>query len=238
MRTIIGVVGSNREARLKLMKLLSSKLESEGYSTIMVFQSGDNFGTNNSSTLTVCTSSSSTLIKANFRLTIDDLKKLLPNKWCLVLIEEYKAASYIVAAVSESDVNESIQQSLAVVPLSNGLTIPTTISSDKFMTIDEVVEAVRRVLIEDIMRQLMQESCGECGFSSCRDLAEAIAKGRETLLRCVKRRENVRLMVDGDVVPLNPFASKMFSQVLIGLVSILKWVPRSFKKVTIELNLD
>lgn len=220
------------------MKLLGSKLESEGYSIIMISQDGDNTSANNSSTLTVYTSSSSTFIKANFKLTIDDLKKLFPNRWCLVLIEGYKATPYIVAATSESDVNELVQQSLAVVPLSDSLTTSTTPWRDKFMTVDQVIEVVRRVMIEDIMKQLVQEDCGECGFSSCRDLAEAVAKGEETLLKCVKRREKVKLMVDGEDVPLNPFTSKMFSQVLISLVSILKRVPRNFKKVTVELSLD
>lgn len=238
MRTTIGIVGSSREARLRLMKLLGSKLESEGYSIIMISQDGDNTSANNSSTLTVYTSSSSTFIKANFKLTIDDLKKLFPNRWCLVLIEGYKATPYIVAATSESDVNELVQQSLAVVPLSDSLTTSTTPWRDKFMTVDQVIEVVRRVMIEDIMKQLVQEDCGECGFSSCRDLAEAVAKGEETLLKCVKRREKVKLMVDGEDVPLNPFTSKMFSQVLISLVSILKRVPRNFKKVTVELSLD
>lgn len=237
MRTIIGVVGSNREARLRLMRELSCRLESEGYSVILVFHDSGGDDANTSSILTVSTLDSSTFIKASFKLTIDDLKKLFPSKWCLMLIEGYKAAPCIVAAISEDDVNELGSQSLAIVPLNDDLMKLTT-PWKKVVAVNRVAEVVREALIEDVMKLLMQEDCGECGFNSCKDLAEAIAKGEDTPLRCVKRRENVRLMVDGDLVQLNPFTSKMFIQVLTSLLSILKGVPRSFKKVTIELNLD
>ncbi|MEM2535290.1 MAG: hypothetical protein QXD12_05740, partial [Candidatus Nezhaarchaeales archaeon] len=78
MRTIIGIVGSDRKARLRLMRELSSRLESEGYSVILVFHHRDIDETNASSTLVVNTLDSSIFIKANFKLTINDLKRLLP----------------------------------------------------------------------------------------------------------------------------------------------------------------
>lgn len=238
MKTIIGIAGSNREAILKLMKVLSSKLEDEGYSVMMILQDRDHDSTNASSTLIALTLNSSTFIKANFKLTIDDLNKLIPNKWCLMLIEGHKSVPYIVAATSEDDVSELGPQSLAIVPLSDSLTMLTTPWKDKIVTVNRVTEVVRGILIEDITKQLMREDCRECGFNGCRDLAEAIARGEETPLKCVKRRENVKLMVDGEPVQLNPFTSRVFSQVLTSLVSILKGVPRSFKNITIELNLD
>ncbi|MEM0232459.1 MAG: (Fe-S)-binding protein [Candidatus Nezhaarchaeales archaeon] len=238
MRTIIGIVGSDRKARLRLMRELSSRLESEGYSVILVFHHRDIDETNASSTLVVNTLDSSIFIKANFKLTINDLKRLLPSKWCLMLVDGYKVAPYIVAATSKYDVDEFGPQSLAITPLSNDLMEFTAPLRDKIMAIERVAEVIHEVLIGDIMKILMQKDCGECGFKSCRDLAEAIAKGEDTPLRCVKRRENVRLMVDGDLIQLNPFTSKMLVQVISSLLSILKGVPRSFNKVIVEINLD
>lgn len=238
MKTIIGVVGSNRESRLKLMKELSSKLKSKGYQVMLVFYDHNDSCISTSSTLIINTFGTTTFVRANFKLNIDDLKKLLPSTWCLILIEGYKATRYIVAAVSEEDIKELGHQSMAIIPLDDELIRAPTCYDDKVMTIDEAVEVIRKVLIEDIMMFLMREDCGECGFSNCRDLAEAIARGESTPLKCVKRRENVRLVVDGDLIRLNPFTSKVFIQVLTGLLSILKGVPKNFRKVTIELNLD
>ncbi|MEM0217661.1 MAG: (Fe-S)-binding protein [Candidatus Nezhaarchaeales archaeon] len=238
MRTIIGIVGSNRKARLRLMKELSSRLESEGYSVILVFHHRHDNEIDVPSTLTVSTLDSSTFIKANFKLTVDDLKRLLPNKWCLILVEGYKVAPYIVAATSKYDVDEYGPQSLAITPLSNDLMKFTAPLKDKIVEMERLTKVVREALIRDITKFLMQEDCGECGFKSCRDLAEAIAKGEYTPLKCIKRRENVRLMVDGNIVQLNPFTSKIFIQVVSSLLSILKGVPRSFKKVIVEINLD
>lgn len=239
MRTIIGVVGSNRDARLRLMKELSNRLENEGYNVILVFRGRSGNDTDGPKcTLIVSTFDSSTFIRANFKLSIDDLKRLFPSRWCLMLVEEYRATPYIVAATSEDDVDELGPQSVAIAPLNDELIKTATSWKDKIVTVNRVAEIVREILLEDIMKLLMREECGECGFNSCRGLAEAIARGEETPLKCVKRRENVRLIVDGDLVKLNPFTSKMFVQVLTSLLSILRGVPRSFKKIVIEVDLD
>lgn len=238
MRTVIGVLGSDKEARLKLMKELSKRLENEGYSIILVFHDRSSNDTNTSSTLIVSTLGPSTFIRANFKLAIDEIERLLLNKWCLMLIEEYRAAPYVVAATSECDINELGPRSLAIVPLNYDLMRITTSLRDKIVTIDKVAEIIREALIEDVMKLLMREDCGECGFNNCKELAETIVKGENTPIKCVKRRESVRLMVDENLIPLNPFTSKMFIQVLTSLLSILKGVPRSFKKASIELNLD
>jgi hypothetical protein len=55
--------------------------------------------------------------------------------------------------------------------------------------------------------------------------------------KCVERREGVKLVVDGELVPLNQFASKVFVQVVRGLLSILKGVPKNPKKVSLEVDL-
>ncbi|MEM0239906.1 MAG: (Fe-S)-binding protein [Candidatus Nezhaarchaeales archaeon] len=238
MKTIIGIVGSNREARLRLMKELSNKLKDKGYSVILVFQCRDGEDISVPGTLVVSTLDSSTFIKADFKMTINDLKRLFPNKWCLVLAEEYKVAPYIAVATSKHDIDELGPQSLAIVLMNNDLVEFTTSLRDKIATINRVSEIIHEVLIEDIMKTLMRENCGECGFNSCKDLAEAIARGEDTPLRCAKRGERVKLMVDGDLIQLNPFTSKMFVQVLTSLLSILKGVPRSFRRVTVEVNLD
>jgi len=47
----------------------------------------------------------------------------------------------------------------------------------------------------------------------------------------------VKLVVDGELVPLNQFASKVFVQVVRGLLSILKGVPKNPKKVSLEVDL-
>lgn len=239
MKTIIGIVGSTREARLKLMSELGDKLGKEGYSVLLVFRNYDYDYDHPKITLSMSIIGSSTFIRTNFRLNLDDVKSLIPGRWCLVLIDGFEDAPYIVAAVSMSDIEEFGLQSMAIVPMTDKIEKEVRDPwRDKVMKIDDLIGVVRERLVKDILSSLAQENCGQCGFNNCRELAEAIAKGEETPLKCIKRRENVKLIVNGENIQLNQFTSKVFIQMLKGLVSILKGVPRDLRKIYIEASLD
>ncbi|MEM4576986.1 MAG: (Fe-S)-binding protein [Candidatus Nezhaarchaeales archaeon] len=241
MKTAIGIVGSTREARLRLMSELGDKLGKEGYSVLLVFRDYDyNYDYNSPKiTLVMSTIGSSIFIRANFRVSLDDVKSLIPGRWCLALIDGFEEDPYIVAAVSMSDVKKFGLKSMAIVPMTEK--IEKEIEGPwkyKVMRTDDLIGIVRERLIKDILNSLAQDNCGQCGFSNCRELAEAIAKGEGTLLKCAKRKENVKLIVNGENVQLNQFTSKVLVQMLQGLVSILKGVPRNLRKIHLEVSLD
>lgn len=237
MKTVIGVVGSRREARLKLMHALGSKLANKGYNVALIFQDDYNGIKDSKVFLVVDVVNTSTFIRVGSKLSLDDIKKFIPGKWCLVLVEGHRAIPHVVAASSEADVSEADAKSIAIVPLSDGVKRLAASQTSKIVDVDEVLRAIHEVMLEDIMKLLALENCGGCGFNNCRDLAEAIARGEEDPVKCIKRREGVKLVVDGELVPLNQFTSKMFVQVLRGLLSILKGVPKDPKKVFLEVDL-
>jgi len=237
LKTVIGVVGSRREARLKLMHILGNKLANKGYNVALVFQDDYNSIRDSNVFLVVDVVSSSTFIRVNSKLSLNDIKGFIPGKWCLVLVEGYKAAPHVVVASSEADVNGADARSIAIVPLSDDIKHLAAPQMSKIVDINEALKAIHEVMLGDIMKLLALENCGECGFNNCRALAEAIARGEEDPVKCIKRRESVKLVVDGELVPLNQFTSKMFVQVLKGLLSILKGVPKGPKKIFLEADL-
>ncbi|NHW44489.1 MAG: hypothetical protein HA491_01945 [Candidatus Verstraetearchaeota archaeon] len=237
MRTVIGVVGSRREARLRLMHELGTRLADKGYNVALVFRDEREAVQGSKVFLTADVLKTSTFVMVNSRLSLDDIKSLVPGKWCLVLVEGHRTVPHVVAATSRTDVNEVGPKSIAVVPLSDEVQNLATSWTSKVVDFDGAAKAIQEVIVEDIMKLLALENCSRCGFSSCRDLAEAIAKGEEGPTKCVERREGVKLVVDGELVPLNQFASKVFVQVVRGLLSILKGVPKTPKKVSLEVDL-
>jgi len=237
LRTVIGVVGSRREARLKLMRELGTKLAGEGYNVALVFLDEREAIQGSKIFLIADVLKTSTFVMVSSKLSLDDIKSFVPGKWCLVLTEGHRAVPHVVAATSEADANEVGPKCIAVVPLSNEVRGLVTSLTSKVVDIDGAVKAIREVMLKDIMKLLALENCSKCGFSSCRDLAEAIARGEESLTKCVERKELVKLAVDGELVPLNQFASKVFVQVLRGLISILKGVPKNPKNISLEADL-
>jgi molybdopterin-guanine dinucleotide biosynthesis protein B len=234
---VIGIVGSKREARLKLMCELSTKLADEGYNVALVFRDEHEAVRPSKIFLIADELKTSTFVIVNTKLSLDDIKSFVPGKWCLILVEGHKADPNVIAATSEADLNEVGPNCIAIVPLSDEARGLVASWTSRAVDIDGAVKAIREVMLEDAMKLLALENCGKCGFINCRDLAQAIVKGEESPTRCAEKKEDVKLTVDGELVPLNQFASKVFVQVLRGLISILKGVPKNPRRILLEANL-
>ncbi len=92
---------------------------------------------------------------------------------------------------------------------------------------------VEEKALKSVVDLLPQSNCGLCGYSDCKSLATAYLMGVKTY--CVNMIHNVRLIVNGSEVQLNPFVEKMIASVIEGLISPLKGLPIRKDKVVIEV---
>lgn len=78
--------------------------------------------------------------------------------------------------------------------------------------------------------------CGECGYSSCRELAKAIITEATGLKGCpLLEKEDVILEVNGKIVPLKAFPRLFIKRTLLGMISSLNGIGQIEKiKVTIK----
>lgn len=240
MNTTISIVGSDRESRLKLLSEICEGLAKEGYNVISITreESIEREREDHGKILSVSMTDCSTFIKAGFKLSINDIKSLIPGKWRLIIVEGLKTSNCILAASSIDDVEKYGAYSMAIVPFTNKIKDHVMLRETKIVDVDGAIKIISDKVLRDILNMLAQEDCGECGYNSCRELAEAIAKGEETPFKCIKNRTPVKVKVNGDIIQLNPFTTKMFTEVIRGLLSILKGVPREIRNVNIEINLD
>ncbi len=88
------------------------------------------------------------------------------------------------------------------------------------------IEREREIL--RILSLLPRIDCGECGHSSCKDMALDIYEGRAKLSDCVvlklKSKLKTRVTVNDAEVPLNPFVSEIIRKSILGMASSLKGV--------------
>ncbi len=78
--------------------------------------------------------------------------------------------------------------------------------------------------LNEILEKLPNLNCGECGFSSCNEMAEAIYQGKASFDNCVvlKAEKEVVVRINDREVPLGKFVQSFVKNVVVGMVSSLK----------------
>ncbi|MEE8400958.1 MAG: (Fe-S)-binding protein [Candidatus Hydrothermarchaeaceae archaeon] len=66
--------------------------------------------------------------------------------------------------------------------------------------------------------------CGKCGFESCKDLSDAVAKGKAVIGDCtvLNAGKTVILKVSGRDVPLKSFVQDFIKGTTLGMIKSLK----------------
>ncbi len=92
---------------------------------------------------------------------------------------------------------------------------------------DKLIAYIERELeIEKIVKKLPNFNCGECGFKTCRDLAEKILTNEKRLEDCRYYNPDVmmHIEVNGREIYLSPFVQNIVRNTITGMLSSLKGV--------------
>jgi molybdopterin-guanine dinucleotide biosynthesis adapter protein len=76
--------------------------------------------------------------------------------------------------------------------------------------------------------------CGACGRKDCRSLAADIVAGEAVLADCKAQNGSLRISVNGQPLPLNPFVERMLRSGLLGMLGELK----GFSPGAVDIHLD
>jgi len=155
-----------------------------------------------------------------------------------LVMEGFKSEVYIPRIIVPRELSDITELAngleVAVVDIEGALTGYT---DKQVYTLDEVGELVD-VVEAKAFPLLAGLNCHGCGYEDCMSLAKAIIAGEANAKNCVKYAlAGVRMVVNGKVVPLNPFAQLVTKNIILGLVGSLKGVadPRS---VEVTLNVE
>jgi len=169
--------------------------------------------------------------------------KYIPTKPSVILVEGYKSEEVgkVIAVIRELNEFKEIKKVVkgklfAVVNL--GKSDIYEINGVKVYTLDTIRKlalAIRDDSYRDILKMLPRTNCGMCKYGACNVMAEAILRGEAQLSDCATISKT-KVVIDGKLIPLNPFVKNVVRTVSESLISVLKNIPKSYKKLVIEIE--
>lgn len=184
-----------------------------------------------------------TVLFVKKKLSLDEIESFFKGFDYLFLegFENEKTVAKIIAA-KDSDEVSKFYDSLTIAV--SGIIAGSVEEVRKASTIKVPVlncgteaEKLADLVEEKAFHQLPNlNHCGECGYSSCGDLAKAIIAGKATLKECpLRTKDDVILEVNGSRVPLKVFPRDFIKNLLKGMISSLKGVEQAEEiKITVK----
>ncbi len=260
MPLVICVVSRTRgRGKTALIERLTKRFTSEGFKVATVKHISGSFDTAKKDTwrhleagASVTVASTPNEVIAIIRTKNPPLEKALDVihiKPELILVEGYKKSSYpkILCADTAEDAQAALKESSNIVMVS-GLISSNAREKKRFEAkfpkpplydFDEVVSALKDMLVSSILKDLPGLNCKHCGYDSCRDFAKAILRGEATLKDCEPLTTNVAtLKVDGKNVPIGKFPQQIIRGVTLGVIETLKGVRKHPHLIEITVKAD
>lgn len=178
---------------------------------------------------------------------VDDLKHALNSvSTPIVVVEGFRGSDIGDAVIVAEDLKEVGELSRgvrnvvcavvreSVEGFAQGLKVDGhTVQLFTFNDVERIADLIESRALEFIESQTPKANCRYCGFETCRAFAKAFAMGKTSWCPVVSE---VRLVVDGKSVPLNPFVKRALRSTIEGFVSSLKGVSEHRRKIIIEIE--
>jgi molybdopterin-guanine dinucleotide biosynthesis protein B len=177
---------------------------------------------------------------------IDDLKHVLSFvNTPIVVVEGFKNSEIgdtIIVAENVKEVEEvgrkiknvigAVVRERPVQELVGGAQTPQLFTFSE-SDVESLVKLIEIRALEFIENQTPKTNCGYCGFETCKAFAKVFAMGKADWCPVAS---NVKLVVDGKNIPLNPFVKNALRSTIEGFISSLKGVSEKRKKIFIEID--
>ncbi len=252
MPKIVAVVGGKHSGKTTVIQNLIRQLISRGYivGTVKEMVRIPTLDTPATETarytqagakIVVAVPRDETVIFFKKRLRISEILPFLQNLDFVILegFESEKSIPKIIAAKSTEEivdfsdglaiaVSGLISDSKGEMEKASKLGIPIFSSINQSGKIADIVEKKVFAKLPEIPR------CGECGYSSCYELAKAIVRGDAKTECCpLLTKTEVIIEVNGNKIPLKDFPTKIIWNMLAGMVSSLDGI-EEVKEIKIE----
>ena len=256
MTLIVNIIGTGRKTgKTHLVRELLHRLQTRGFrvSTIKHIAEGS-FDTKNKDTWLhlqagakqVAALSSNELITINrvSSPSMHEALQLLSGNSDMILVEGFKTSEFpkILVARNVREVDELIQKTHNVIAISGSILqeLPKQSSYQGIPLLrpDAIVPLLIQQLHNQVIARLPQLDCGNCGYDSCDQMAQAIINGSATIAQCnALSDQKVQLMVNGVSVNLSAFPAKYIYNTVLGMITALHGATAP-NKVTVELQVD
>lgn len=237
---VIGITGYKKSGKTTLTLKLSDELIKGGYKVAVIKHTDEDLGLANSDT-----SKYKEILTQVAAITPEESVIFLKNKKKLekivkyfeadiILIEGFKKEKTFPKIVCLREESEKVELFDGLQLCTAGFVSKGTDSKlcDFNILNDEDIKKIAKIAINKSFK-LPNLDCGECGYQDCYGLAQEIVKGNKTLNDCSSLEPSTLVKVNGKIVSMNPFISKIVKNTIIGLLSSLK----GFIKGDIEIKI-
>ena len=237
---VIGIAGYKKSGKTTLTLKLSNELIKRGYKVAVVKHINEDLDLANSDTskykecltqVAAITPKESVIFLKN-KKNLEEIIKYFEAD--IILIEGFKKEKTFPKIVCLREESEKAE-------LFDGLQLCTAgfVSKgvdpklcDFNILNNEDIKKIAKIAINKSFK-LPNLNCGECGYQDCYGLAQEIVKGNKTLDDCSSLEPSTLVKVNGEIISMNPFISKIVKNTIIGLLSSLK----GFIKGDIEIKI-
>lgn len=237
---VIGITGYKKSGKTTLTLKLSDELIKRGYKVAVIKHTDEDLDLANSDT-----SKYKEILTQVAAITPEESVIFLKNKKKLekivkyfeadiILIEGFKKEKTFPKIVCLREESEKVELFDGLQLCTAGFVSKGTDSKlcDFNILNDEDIKKIAKIAINKSFK-LPNLDCGECGYQDCYGLAQEIVKGNKTLNDCSSLEPSTLVKVNGKIISMNPFISKIVQNTIIGLLSSLK----GFIKGDIEIKI-
>ncbi len=175
---------------------------------------------------------------------LGELVALLDPRYFIVVAEGFKKSKLgkrLIVALSPEELDQlgcNPGDTLAVVSDNYGVLEAAAARgcrAYRFSQVYELARAVREDALAKAYSLLPGLDCARCGVSSCRVFAHSVLRGERSIGDCSVYAD-FRLVVDGNVVALNPYVKNVFMKTIQALIETLKGVKKYPERVEISFR--
>ena len=175
---------------------------------------------------------------------VDDLEHIVKFANAPIIVVEGYRESEVGEAVVVGDTVNEVEEMLKIVKSVVAAVVkeePLSATDEKLKnvqlfthkSVDSLAEFIEARAFSYLLSQTPRTNCGMCGYSTCEALVKAFMIGKSGWCPVAS---NVRLVIDGRLVPLNPFVKNVLRSTVEGFLSALKGVSENRKKIIIEIE--
>jgi len=229
----IGIVGYKNSGKTDLAVSLCRELRSRGHSVVTIKHSHSRLMPEDvdSTKMVECSeqgaaiSDPETLLSFRGGMSLEEA--LTHFKADIAIVEGFKDEKTYPKIVCLRDEAEAknLFDGLQLCVVGSGEDLAVPLLAD----IKEIADLVLRKAFK-----LPNVNCGACGSGTCYELAQAIVRGDQTDEDCAVLHPQTIVKIDGQIVPLNPFASNMIRSTISGMLSSLKGVRKGSVEISIS----
>lgn len=242
MKTI-GVVGFKKSGKTTLTKAIARLLMDKGHSVAVIKHSSKpvDHGNTDTGQFTKEVSQVALITPENTEIILQGDQNLSEIMSYIVadylLVEGFKNIKYFpkILCLRKEDNRKMLDDGLVLFTVSMETSLKEQKKVDYLITekkdLDEIVNQV-----ENRAFMLANMNCGKCGYGNCYNLAQAIVKGLENQKKCVYFQNSISISINKKRVYLNPFMSKLYQNMIYGMLSPLKDID-SLENAKIDIEL-